>query len=114
MLLRVQIAPVFVGQAGQQAIAVGRATKNTVSRRRVSFGLPLFEQEAVGQAQDDIPCFPMVRHGVEFGRRGAAFSACGRGCWLGFGIVCLILCLGAWIELRLSPFLLRALLERFF
>ena len=44
----------------------------------------------------------------------AAFSACGRGCWLGFGIVCLILCLGAWIELRLSPFLLRALLERFF
>lgn len=36
--------------------------------------------------------------------------------WLlaGFGIVCLILCLGAWIELRLSPFLLRALLERFF
>ena len=75
MLLRVQIAPVFVGQAGQQAIAVGRATKNTVSRRRVSFGLPLFEQEAVGQAQDDIPCFPMVRHGVEFGRRGAAFGA---------------------------------------
>lgn len=52
--------------------------------------------------------------GLSRGRRGAAFSACGRGCWLGFGIVCLILCLGAWIELRLSPFLLRALLERFF
>ena len=48
------------------------------------------------------------------GRRGAAFSACGQGCWLGFGIVCLILCLGAWVELRLSPFLLRMLLERFF
>ncbi|MFR7893278.1 MAG: hypothetical protein ACLU38_03580 [Dysosmobacter sp.] len=43
--------------------------------------------------------------GLSRGRRGAAFSACGRGCWLGFGIVCLILCLGAWIELRLSPFL---------
>ena len=52
--------------------------------------------------------------GLSRGRRCAAFSACGRGCWLGFGIVCLILCLGAWIELRLSPFLLRALLERFF
>ena len=52
--------------------------------------------------------------GLARGRRCAAFSACGRGCWLGFGIVCLILCLGAWIELRLSPFLLRALLERFF
>ena len=52
--------------------------------------------------------------GLSRGRLGAAFSACGRGCWLGFGIVCLILCLGIWVELRLSPFLLRVLLERFF
>ena len=71
-----------------------------------------------------VPCFFLLAapamgraaalRGLSRGRRGAAFSACGRGCWLGFGIVCLILCLGAWIELRLSPFLLRALLERFF
>ena len=71
-----------------------------------------------------VPCFFLLAApamgraaalcGLSRGRRGAAFSACGRGCWLGFGIVCLILCLGAWIELRLSPFLLRALLERFF
>ena len=70
-----------------------------------------------------VPCFfcwrrlqmwPGPPHCVDCpGRRGAAFSACGRGCWLGFGIVCLILCLGAWIELRLSPFLLRALLNDF-
>lgn len=71
-----------------------------------------------------VPCFFLLAapamgraaalRGLSRGRRCAAFSACGRGCWLGFGIVCLILCLGAWIELRLSPFLLRALLERFF
>ena len=71
-----------------------------------------------------VPCFFLLAapamgraaalRGLSRGRRDAAFSACGRGCWLGFGIVCLILCLGAWIELRLSPFLLRALLERFF
>lgn len=71
-----------------------------------------------------VPCFFLLAapamgrppHCVDCpgGDGGAAFSACGRGCWLGFGIVCLILCLGAWIELRLSPFLLRALLERFF
>ena len=71
-----------------------------------------------------VPCFLLLAapamgraaalRGLSRGRRCAAFSACGRGCWLGFGIVRLILCLGAWIELRLSPFLLRALLERFF
>ena len=71
-----------------------------------------------------VPCFFLLAapamgraaalRGLSRGRRCAAFSACGRGCWLGFGIVCLILCLGAWIELRLSPFLLHALLERFF
>ena len=68
--------------------------------------LPLLAAPAMGRAA--------ALRGLSRGRRGAAFSACGRGCWLGFGIVCLILCLGAWIELRLSPFLLRALLERFF
>ena len=71
-----------------------------------------------------VPCFFLLAapamgraaalRGLSRGRRDAAFSACGRGCWLGFGIVGLILCLGAWIELRLSPFMLRALLERFF
>ena len=71
-----------------------------------------------------VPCFFLLAvpalgraatlRGLSRGRRGAAFSACGRDYWLGFGVVCLILCLGAWVELRLSPFLLRALLERFF
>lgn len=72
-----------------------------------------------------VPCFFLLAapamgpaaalRGLSRGRRGRrVFRLRAVGCWLGFGIVCLILCLGAWIELRLSPFLLRALLERFF
>ena len=71
-----------------------------------------------------VPCFFLLAapalgraaalRGTSRGRRASGFSTCGQGCWLGLGVVCLILCLGAWVDLRLSPFLLRALLERFF
>lgn len=51
-----------------------------------------------------------LRAGSGTGRTVTAETAV----WLRFAAVCLVLCLGVWGDLRLSPFLFRALLERIF
>ena len=55
----------------------------------------------------------VVRFRASFGR-GYPVQADSRRCWLRLIGVCLTLCLGIWLDLRLSPVLLQALLERIF
>ena len=55
----------------------------------------------------------VVRFRTSFGR-GYPVQADSRRCWLRLIGVCLALCLGIWLDLRLSPVLLQALLERIF
>ena len=55
----------------------------------------------------------VVRFRASFGR-GYPVQADSRRCWLRLFGVCLTLCLGIWLDLRLSPVLLQALLERIF